>query len=99
MFMKAYQLKLRAVESLVQAANEMQRIPHSFGSISDQWTHRSALPANSPGHTAFARAHAAEWRQRALSAQSRFDDLLIEFPPPDDLPIALLLLRPDYKYS
>lgn len=97
--MKTYQLKLRATETLVHAANEMQRVPHTYGWISSQWTTRSLLPDNTSGHKAFALSKAALWRALALSAQADFDAVLYKHPPPTELPLRSLLLRPDFKYS
>ena len=84
-WLRAKAQKARWIEELRCLQVEMESAVRYFRHQDKFWQEKQELvePRLQPGHTAWAARRSAMWNLMATQADSRFTDLLKNYPPPD----------------
>ena len=84
-WLRAKAQKARWIEELQCLQVEMESAVRFFRHQEQFWQEKQELiePQSQPGHAAWAARQSAMWHLMAMQANSRFNDLLKNHPPPD----------------
>jgi hypothetical protein len=92
-WLRAKAQKARWIEELQSLQVEMESAVRFFRYQERFWQEKQEIikPESQPGHAAWAARQGEMWHSMAMQANSRFNDLVGSYPPPDFAKV----IRPD----
>jgi hypothetical protein len=84
-WLRAKAQKTRWIEELQCLQVEMESAVRYFHHQEQYWQEKQMIiaPQSQPGHAAWAARQSAMWHSMAMQAESKFNDLLKSYPPPE----------------